>query len=97
MFSSRPILFDNVSYGATVGEIAATCSTLIKIKNLPFTPVLNKFYVHCDFSKWFIDYLQNANECSIISAVSTTCIFSAGKKRTCIFQHARQTNMQTFD
>ena len=27
-----------------------------------FTLVLNKSYVHCDFSKWFIDYLNNAYE-----------------------------------
>ena len=50
-----------MSYGATVGESAAN-SNLSKLKNLIFTPVLNKSYVHCDFSKWFIDYIKNANE-----------------------------------
>ena len=40
-----------MSYGATVKESAAKIN-LIKLKNL------NKFYVHCDFSKWFTDYLK---------------------------------------
>ena len=48
-----------MSYGANVGARAANSNW---IKNIIFTPVLNKSYVHCDFSKWFIDYLKNANE-----------------------------------
>ena len=55
-----------MSYGATVKASAAnTCSNLIELKKFffyIFTPVLNKSYVHCDFSKWFIDYLKIANE-----------------------------------
>ena len=47
----------NMSYGATVGASAAN-SNLIELKKIIFTPVLNKPYVHCDFSKWFIDYLK---------------------------------------
>ena len=50
-----------MSYGATVGVSAAN-SNLIKFKKVTFTPVLNKSYVHCDFSKWFIDDLKNGNE-----------------------------------
>ena len=46
-----------MSYGATVGVSAAN-SNLIKFKKVIFTPVLNKSYVHCDFSKWFIDYFK---------------------------------------
>ena len=46
-----------MSYGATVGASAAN-SNLIKFKKIIFTPVLNKSYVHCDFSKWFMDYLK---------------------------------------
>ena len=46
-----------MSYGATVGASAAN-SNLIKFKKIIFTPVLNKSNVHCDFSKWFIDYLK---------------------------------------
>ena len=49
-----------MSYGATV-EASAAKSNLIK---LSFPPVLNKFYEHCNFSKWFIDYfkmLMNSN------------------------------------
>ena len=45
-------IFKNMSYGATVRASAAN-SNLID-----FTPGLNKFYVHCDFSKWFIDNLK---------------------------------------
>ena len=54
---------NNMSYGATVGASAAT-SNLIKLKKKQtiFTPVLNKSYVHCDFSRCFIDYLKNAYE-----------------------------------
>ena len=33
-----------------------------EIRNITFTPVLDKSYVHCHFSKLFIDYLKNANE-----------------------------------
>ena len=54
----------NMSYGATVGASAAN-SNLVKFKKIFFyiiTPVLNKSYVHCDFSKLFIDYLNIANE-----------------------------------
>ena len=48
----------NMSYGATVGAIAAN-SNLIKLKkNNNVIPVLNSSYVHCDFSNWFIDYLK---------------------------------------
>ena len=50
-----------MSYGATIGASAAN-SNLIKLKKLIFTPVLNISYEHCDFSKWFIDYLKIANE-----------------------------------
>ena len=50
-----------MSYCATVGVRAAN-SNLIKLKKIIFTPVLNKSYVHCDFSKWLIDYFKNANE-----------------------------------
>ena len=51
-----------MSYRATVGASAAN-SNLIEFKKIIFTPVLNKSYVHCDFSKWFINYLKkNANE-----------------------------------
>ena len=48
-----------MSYGATVGASTAN-SNLIEFKKIFFTPVLNKSYVHCEFSKWFIDYLKNA-------------------------------------
>ena len=47
-----------MAYGATVGASAAN-SNLIEFI---FTSVLNKSYVHCYFSKWFIDYSKNANE-----------------------------------
>ena len=53
-----------MSYGATVGVSAAN-SNLIEFKKnnfCIFTPVLNKSYVHCDFSKRFIDYLKIDNE-----------------------------------
>ena len=36
-------------------------ATYLNSKKIIFTPVLNKSYVHCDFSKWFIDYLKNLN------------------------------------
>ena len=48
-----------MSCGATVGASAAY-SNVMKL-NI-FTPVLNKFYVHCNFSKWFIEYLNSANK-----------------------------------
>ena len=53
-----------MSYGATVG-VSAAYSNLIEFKKkyfYIFTPVLNKSYVHCHFSKWFIVYLKIANE-----------------------------------
>ena len=50
-----------MSYGATVGASTAN-SNLIEFKKFFFTPVLNKSYVHCEFSKWVIDYLKNAYE-----------------------------------
>ena len=34
-----------------------------------FTPVLNKLSVHCDFSKWFIDYLK-----MLINAFYLNCL-----------------------
>ena len=58
----------NMSYGATIGA-NATNSNLIKFKKIIFTPVLNKSYVHCDFSKWFIDYLKIANEFGLFVVV----------------------------
>ena len=48
-----------MSYGATVGASAANSNLNIFFI---FTPVLKKSYVHCDFSKWSIDYLKIANE-----------------------------------
>ena len=57
-----------MSYGANI-KASAENSNLIKLKNIIFTPVLNKFYVHCDFSKWFIDYLKNANEFKLFVVV----------------------------
>ena len=47
----------NMSYGATIGASVAN-SNLIKLKTILFTPVFNESYVHCDFSKWFIDYFK---------------------------------------
>ena len=55
-------VYYNMSYGATVGASAAKSNLINSIKKIIFTPVLNKSNVHCDFSKWFIDYLKNANE-----------------------------------
>ena len=56
-----------MSYGDTIGASAAN-GNLIKLK-ISFTPVLNKSYVHCDFSKWFIDYLKIADEFGLFVVV----------------------------
>ena len=48
-----------MSYCATVGASAANSNL---IKKIIFTPVLNKSYLHCDFPKCFIAYLENAKE-----------------------------------
>ena len=47
-----------MSYGATVRASAANSNLIEFKKKIIFAPVLNKSYVHCDFSKWFIDYLK---------------------------------------
>ena len=61
-----------MSYCATVGGRAAN-SNLIKLKKIIFTPIFDKSYVHCDFSKWLIDYFKNANEFKLF--VCCCCYF----------------------
>ena len=66
-----------MSYGATVGASAAN-SNLIELKKIIFTylPVLNKSYVHCDFSKWFIDYLKIAYEFKLFVCCCCFLVFT---------------------
>ena len=66
-----------MSYGATVEASAArpnTWSKLNWIQKIIFTPVLNKSY---DFSKWFIDYLKNANEFKLFVCCCWYLVFTS--------------------
>ena len=65
-----------MSYGATVSSSAAN-SYLIEF----LTPGLNKFFVHCDFSKWFIDNLKYANEFKFVFLL--LLIFTIHTQWTC--------------
>ena len=56
-----------MSYCATFWASAANSNLILKKNN--FTLVLNKSYVHCEFSKWFIDYLKIAYELNCLLVV----------------------------
>ena len=48
---------------------AQLIATSLNFLTIIFTPVLNKSFVSCDFSKWFVDYLKNANEFKLFVVV----------------------------